>query len=805
MIVRSSPRAAAALLVFALAFVLPVATPRSARADDGEYYYNAGRRVSVVRSSTRLALRVPAGAALASVTARASSLASAVGARDVKSSGLVEVTVPSAKRAPDDLGRLARDLGADVLPVFFEPGPAGPDADASTLFVTDEILVQFAPDVSRERVDEINAILGATIVEPLAYAPNGFKLRVLGNDLSRNALSVANAYFETGVCRFAHPNFLASRKLCFIPNDPQFAQHQWHLKNTGQANGTVGADVDAELAWNLTQGSSSITVAIADTGIDFTHEDFNVMIDGLPKVRDPRDVVHGDDDPSPQLTDADGSHGTAASGVAVAAMNNGLDTASIAPNCRLMPIQLYAESTFTPNATEADAFTWAADHGADIMSNSWGPDNADTPLPDATRAAIDHATTTGRGGKGMVIFFAAGNNNFNTSRNNYANYAGVVAVAASTNRDLKASYSNFGDAISVAACSSGGTKSICTTDVTGSRGYSAGNFTTTFGGTSSASPLAAGVAALVLSVNPNLTWRQVKLVLERSAERIDPANGNYDVNGHSALYGYGRVNANQAVQLAVAGGPDTPALYEQATGAFFARNSNTGGVADLTFGYGPAGAGFQPLAGDWDGSGASRAAGVRDTVGLYDPATGAFFLKNTNGPGPADNVFIFGPAAAGDVVPLAGDWNGDGTDTIGIYVKSTGSFFLKNTNGPGNADSTFGFGPAGGGLVPLSGDWNGDGTDTVGLYNPATGAFFLRDLNAPGPADHTFFFGPGNGAYRPLVGDWDNSGGDSIGIFDPSSGAFFVKNALASGPADWLYIYGAGGGLAALTANWDGI
>jgi thermitase len=803
MIVRPSARVAAATLVFALALVLPLATKLTARADGGEFYYNAGRRVSIARSTTRLALRVPAGVSTETAKARAAALASALGARDVKSTGLVEVTVQDAKRTPDDLGRLARELGADVLPVFNEASDGPLDADKSTLLVTDEILVQFAPAVSRARVDSINATLGATIVEPLAYAPNGFKLRVIGNDLSRNALTVANAYFETGVCRFAHPNFLASRKLCFLPNDPQFAQHQWHLKNTGQANGTVGADVDAELAWDITQGSSSITVAIADTGIDFTHEDFNVTIDGLPKVRDPRDVVHADDDPSPQMTDADQSHGTAASGVAVAAINNGLDTASIAPKCRLMPIQLYAESTFTPNATEADAFTWAADHGADVMSNSWGPDNADTPLPDATRAAIDHATSTGRGGKGMVIFFAAGNDNFNTSRNNYANYSGVVAIAASTNRDLKASYSNFGAAISVAACSSGGSKSICTTDVTGNRGYSAGNFTTTFGGTSSASPLAAGVAALVLSVNPNLTWREVKQVLEQSAEKIDPGGGAYDANGHSDKYGYGRVNARNAVQLAVAGGPDTPALYDEATGSFFVRNSNTAGPANLTFGYGPAGAGFVALAGDWDGSGATFAANVRDTIGIYDPAAAAFFLKNSNGAGPADNVFVFGPAVPGDIVPLAGDWNGDGTDTIGIYVKSSGTFFLKNTNASGSADVAFVFG-GGGSLLPLTGDWNGDGVDTIGLYDGATGAFFLRNSNTAGSADSTFVYGPGGGSFRALVGDWDNNGSDSVGIYDLATGAIFVKNTNAAGPADWSFVYGAGT-VAALAANWDGV
>jgi hypothetical protein len=274
------------------------------------------------------------------------------------------------------------------------------------------------------------------------------------------------------------------------------------------------------------------------------------MVDGVSKICDPRDVVHGDDDPSPKTSDQAYEHGTAAAGVAAAAGDNGLDVTGIAPGCRLMPIQLYAESTFTPNSTEADAFLWAADHGAAVMSNSWGPDNADTPLPDATRAAIDHATTAGRGGKGVAIFFAAGNSNSDTSHDSYISYPGVISIAASNNVDTRAGYSCFGAAVAVAAPSSGGTLGITTTDVTGNPGYAQGNVTFGFGGTSSACPLAAGVAALVLSVNPSLTWQQVKAVLEQSADKIDVDAGGYDAAGRSDLYGFGRVNAYAAVRLA---------------------------------------------------------------------------------------------------------------------------------------------------------------------------------------------------------------------------------------------------------------
>ncbi len=531
--------------VVAVASLLSVAAPY---AESGEYYYNAGRRVAIVRSPTRVAVRVGAAASKEPVVARLAAVEGVVAVRDVKAGGIVEVTLADgAAKAPGaGLTELAREVGGDLLPVYYEPGA---ERDASTLFIADDMLVRFNPGVTRAEIDAVVATAGVEIVEPLRYAPNGFKLRVVASDLGQNAVTAANAIFETGLCEWAHPNFLAHRSPRFAPNDPQYP-NQWHLNNTGAGGGTSRADVRAEQAWEITQGSPDISIAVADTGIDFQHEDFNDPTDdGRPKVHDPRDVVHGDDDPSPKPSDANGAHGTSAAGVAVAEFENNYATAGIAPKCRFVPIQLYAESTFTPNATEADAFTWAADH-ADIMSNSWGPDNDDTPLPDATRAAIDYATTTGRGGKGTVIFFAAGNSADDTVHDNYVSYPSVVCVAASTNLDVRAGYSRFGDALSVSAPSSGGTLSITTTDVTGGGGYSAEDFTSTFGGTSSACPLAAGIGALVLSVSPDLTWQQVKAVIEATADKIDTANGQYDAFGHSRMYGYGRVNAFKALVLA---------------------------------------------------------------------------------------------------------------------------------------------------------------------------------------------------------------------------------------------------------------
>ncbi|HQR38238.1 MAG TPA: S8 family serine peptidase [Blastocatellia bacterium] len=547
-------RRRALIPAFALLLVSSVLQPVSHAQEpvaSGDYYYNAGGRGPIVRSTTRAAVRIGSQVDKTSLVGRLATQTGVVSVRDIRAGGLLEVTLaPSAKseaNAAATVRAMVTPQEAAVMPVFFEPGV---ERDASTLFLADDLLVQFGPAVARDTIEELSSRLGADIVEPLGYAPNGFRLRVTQVTEGHDALTVANALFETGLCRFAHPNFLASRSLRAIPNDPQFA-NQWHLLNTGQGSGSRGADVKATEAWDITLGDPSVTVAVADTGIDYHHGDFDVTIDGVAKVTSPRDVVHGDNDPFPGPGDENIAHGTAAAGVAVAAADNSYATTGVAPNCRLMPIQLYAESTFTPNATEADAFLWAADHGAAVMSNSWGPDNDDTPLPDATRVAIDYATSTGRNGKGMVIFFAAGNSNDDTVHDNYVSYPGVVAVAASTNFDTRAGYSRFGRAVAIAAPSNGGSLAITTTDLTGPNGYSSGDYTSNFGGTSSACPLAAGVAALVLSVNPDLTWEEVRDVLEDTADKIDPGGGGYDVDGHSLQYGFGRVNARAAVERAL--------------------------------------------------------------------------------------------------------------------------------------------------------------------------------------------------------------------------------------------------------------
>ena len=168
------------------------------------------------------------------------------------------------------------------------------------------------------------------------------------------------------------------------------------------------------------------------------------------------------------------------------------------------------------------------------------------------------------------MLFAAGNGNESADNDGYVSNPKVIAVAACNDRGKRSVYSDFGNAVWCAFPSSDFghapfnqpnplTTGIWTTDRVGTRGYNpgqtsagdtAGNYTNDFGGTSSACPGAAGVAALVLSVNPGLKWNEVKDILKRATDRIDPQGGAYDAAGHSAKYGFGRLNARTAVDLA---------------------------------------------------------------------------------------------------------------------------------------------------------------------------------------------------------------------------------------------------------------
>ncbi|QQS28749.1 MAG: S8 family serine peptidase [Sphingobacteriales bacterium] len=396
----------------------------------------------------------------------------------------------------------------------------------------------------------------------------GGKILVEVTQNSPNPIKVTVALQNSGLVEVAEPELQAPMNFeSFILPSDSLLKEQWHLQNKGQhGNWTstafkAGADAKVVEAWNWlkSMGTDQITVAVIDSGFDLNHPDLK---GNGNKIVAPWDFDTETPDVSPRTGDW---HGTPCAGVAVGAAN-GIGIVGAAPNSKLMPMRSVAIS----DTYVEKMFNHAMLNGADVISNSWGAASPGFTLSTRMLEAIRKAATQGRNGKGCVIVFAAGNSNVSISNSanpdaimGFATHPNVIAVSASNSRDERSSYSNYGNQISVCAPSNGsGGAGILTADVGGTmvlpsgtvidRGYDAGDYTPGFGGTSSACPLVAGVCALILSANPNLTAAQVKSILEKTTDKIGNSN-DYNSKGHSIYFGYGRINSFKAVQMAKTG------------------------------------------------------------------------------------------------------------------------------------------------------------------------------------------------------------------------------------------------------------
>ena len=219
---------------------------------------------------------------------------------------------------------------------------------------------------------------------------------------------------------------------------------------------------------------------------------------------------------------------------------------------------------------------------------------------------------------------------------------------------------------------------------------------------------------------------------------------------------------------------DSIGVYDPVQGRFYLRDSLSpyGEIRQAAFG--STATAWQPLIGDWDGDGS-------ETIGLFDPVRGLFRLKNNNARGTAEERFKTAPIGT-NVQPLVGDWDGNGTSTVGTYRPDTGVFFIRNQNRGGAPDLKFRFGARN--LIALVGDWDGDGADGIGVYNPLKATFFLRNELAAGKADIGFKFGPRGRGWLPVAGDWDDDGKDTVGLYDPATGRFYLKNRNNRSGAD---------------------
>lgn len=456
-----------------------------------------------------------------------------VGARLARSSRLsIDTAVPKAHLVVHgDAGKLEeireyRDIQS-TRSAFRDP--AGLE-----FILTDEVLVSFADKVTEAQRRQICGKYPCVVADASSAR---WRIRVTDPD-DDAPLAIANELSGERGVEFAEPNALqrATFLATSLPTDPLF-KYQWHLRNTGQGGGKKGADVKAVGAWKITEGVPSVRVVVHDSGVDIDHVDLKANIGPGWDF----------DNEDPDASNDNGPHGTACAGV-IAAPRNGKGVVGIAPKCTITPLRAAGAHTWE---TWGKTFEWAAKNG-EIISCSWKISSNNT-----LTKAIREAATNGRNGKGIPIFCATGNDYL--SHIKYpSTMKETIAVGASTNKDVRSGYSNYGTGIDFVAPSSGGTRRIETTDVMGPAGYNQtpkGHYCkaadgTGFGGTSSATPLAAGVAALMLSVNPDLSAEQVRTLIRDTCDKIDKTNANYNSRGWSKQYGYGRVNAAEAVKAA---------------------------------------------------------------------------------------------------------------------------------------------------------------------------------------------------------------------------------------------------------------
>jgi subtilisin family serine protease len=365
-------------------------------------------------------------------------------------------------------------------------------------------------------------------------------------------LTVVNAYTHDSHVVYAEPDYLG--RGFAVPNDPSY-KLQWGLHNNGSNPpghpGKAGADIHAPQAWDIQKGSSSVIVAVLDTGVDWDHPDLSARIwsntdetsgngiddDHNGYIDDIRgwDFANNDNNPMD-----DNGHGTVNAGIIGADTNNGVGIAGVDWHCRLMPIKVLDETNWGLYSWWASGLQYAADNGAKVISMSMGGSASDSTL----KAAVDYAY-----GLNCVICVSMGNDNSNTVYYPAA-YPNVIAVGAVDTDDTRCvppdwqpfgmqfGGSNYGSHIDVVAPGNW----IYSTVWNDNYQY--------WAGTSMAAPYVSGLAALLFAQVPSLTNAQIYHIITSTAND-QVGKPSEDTLGWDQYYGYGRINAQQALTYCI--------------------------------------------------------------------------------------------------------------------------------------------------------------------------------------------------------------------------------------------------------------
>lgn len=450
---------------------------------------------------------------------------------------------------PEILKYIKKNFRADLV------RPALKGIEGSEVVIDEEFYVKLKPNTSLAKLNKLILQLGCLMAKKYAYGNKTYLIKATATN-GFDGLKMANLFFESGLFEYAEPDFRALDMLHAAPpppNDPLY-NLQWAHLNDGSANqfsGIAGADMDVDEAWAITQGKPAIRIAVIDDGVQRSHPDLVNNIDPLGFGLDASNATTGENLSNLQ------SHGTSCAGIIAAQANNNIGVAGIAPLCKIIPVNLSIDDsgTFGTNAQIAECIDWAWNQGgADVLSNSYGGGLASSLVHDA----IKRATTMGRGGKGAIVLFSSGN--ADAGLLNPAIFPETIAVGGVSMCNQRKSPAscdgeefwgaNFGVGLDITAPA----VKIATTRVTGTGRAPNQDYDLTFNGTSSSCPMVAGVAALVLSVNDQLSFTQVREILERSATKagtytysrvVGQPNGSWN-----AELGHGVVNAKNAVLAA---------------------------------------------------------------------------------------------------------------------------------------------------------------------------------------------------------------------------------------------------------------
>jgi len=361
-------------------------------------------------------------------------------------------------------------------------------------YIPDEILVKFKKNAAYENILDCISSANGTVSSSIEEL-NIWVVQVPFGEVAESIAAIS----ACPEVRYAEPNYTASIADT-IPSDPN-----WNLQEDALIH------IHAPQGWDLSTGSSAVTIAIVDTGVDLNHADLSAKIvpghNSINNASSPQD---------------DNGHGTSVAGIAAASSNNGIGMAGVSWGARIMPVKVLGAGGSGNVGNVAEGITWAADNGAQVINLSLGVPGSSATLQDAVNYAYL---------KGCVIVAAAGNDRTDPLRYP-AQYPHVIAVGAVDNADNRALFSNFGSELDLMAPGI----SIYSTDFSGGYGWSSG--------TSMSAPFVSGLAAILRGYPAGSSPDAIEWIMESAAKDLGAA-------GRDDLYGYGLIQMDAALKLVV--------------------------------------------------------------------------------------------------------------------------------------------------------------------------------------------------------------------------------------------------------------